>query len=87
MKMTNDTYCIVLQGNRITGRYYRDRDGWLKVSNRRRVFRMTAEQVLNHLLPALAFGERLRLTVTVEHHESPYWQSLGDAPDSACREG
>ena len=86
MKMTNDTYCIVLQGNRITERYYRDREGWLKVSNRRRVFRMTAEQVLNHLLPALAVGERLQLAVTVEHHESPYRQSPGDASDSARHE-
>jgi hypothetical protein len=39
------------------------------------VFRIGAEQVLNHLLPALAFGEDLGLTVTVEHSETPYWQS------------
>jgi hypothetical protein len=34
--------------------FYRDKAGWLKVSARGRKFRMTAEQVLNHVLPALA---------------------------------
>lgn len=57
MKKTNDSYCVVFQGQRTTERYYRDKSGWLKVSSTGRVFRMTAEQVLNHLLPALAFGE------------------------------
>jgi hypothetical protein len=76
MKKTNDTYCVVFQGKRITERYYRDQAGWLKVSARGRVFRMTAEQVLNHLLPALAFGECLGLTVRVEHFEGAYWETL-----------
>ena len=84
MKMTNDTYCVTFHGKRTTERYYRDRHGWVKVSNRGRVFRMTAEQVLNHLLPALAFGERLSLTVTVEHTETPYWQSPAAQADPPC---
>jgi hypothetical protein len=75
MKMSNDTYWVTFSGKRVTERYYRDPHGWVKVSNRGRVFRMTAEQVLNHLLPALAFGEDLGLTVTVEHSDTPYWQS------------
>ncbi|HET6916372.1 MAG TPA: hypothetical protein VFH56_09825 [Acidimicrobiales bacterium] len=50
--------------------------GWLKVSSRGRVFRMTAEQVLNRLLPALAFRDELGLTMTVEHYERPYWQII-----------
>lgn len=50
------------------------------MSSRGRVFRMSAEQVLNHLLPALAFGDELGLTVTVEHHEDGYWQTLQDLP-------
>jgi hypothetical protein len=75
MKMTNDSYCVTFKGRRTTERYYRDRHGWVKVSNRGRSFRMTAEQVLNHLLPALAFGDRLGVTVTVGHTETPYWQS------------
>lgn len=82
--MTNDTYCVTFKGERVTERYYRDRHGWLKVSNRGRVFRMTAEQVLNHLLPALAFGERHNLTVTVEHTEAPYWQNPAAHDDPPC---
>jgi hypothetical protein len=76
MKMTNDTYCVTLRGKNTTERYYRDQTGWVKVSSRGRVFRATAEQVLNHVLPALAFGERLGLTVEVEHHDTPYWTTL-----------
>ncbi len=82
MKMTNDTYCVVFLGKRTRERYYRDKNGWLKVSNRGRVFRATPEQVLNHLLPALAFGERLGLSVLVEHYDVPYWQVVasGEGP-------
>jgi hypothetical protein len=49
-------------------RYYRDEAGWLKVSTNGRKFRATAEQVLNHVLPALA-GIKPNLTIRVEHHE------------------
>lgn len=37
---------------------------------------MTAEQVLNHLLPALAFGDSSGLKVTIEHYERPYWETI-----------
>jgi len=37
---------------------------------------VTAEQVLNHVLPALAFGDGLGLKVTVEHYERPYWEQI-----------
>ena len=76
MKKTNDTYCIVFRGEKITERYFRDKSGWVKISNRGRTFRMTPEQVLNHLLPALAFGDDINLKVVVEHYESPYWAQL-----------
>lgn len=49
-----------------TEKYYKDREGWLKVSARGKKFRMTAEQVLNHLLPAVA-GVKTGLVVKVEH--------------------
>ena len=68
MHLTNDTYIIRMGTRTFTERYFRDEDGWVKVSARGRTFRTTAEQVLNHLLPALA-GLQPRLTVTVEHHE------------------
>ena len=54
MKLTNDRYVILIGTKNFTERYYRDETGWLKVSARGRKFRMTAEQVLNHVLPALA---------------------------------
>ena len=79
MKKTNDTYCIMFRGKTTTERYYRDQAGWLKVSNRGRHFRATAEQVLNHLLPALAFGDELKLHVVVEHYDRPYWETVEES--------
>lgn len=76
VRKTNDTYCIVFKGKSITERYYRDEAGWLKVSSRGRHFRASAEQVLNHLLPALAFGDELKLKVVVEHYDRPYFETL-----------
>jgi len=67
MNLTNDCYTILIRTDTWTERYYRDQVGWVKVSARGRTFRATAEQVLNHLLPALA-GIKPKLTVTVEHH-------------------
>jgi hypothetical protein len=66
MKLTNDSYLILMGTRNFTERYYRDKTGWLKVSARGRTFRMTAEQVLNHVLPALA-GIKPNLTIRVEH--------------------
>jgi hypothetical protein len=74
MDLTNDSYVILLRNTR-TGwveRYHRDPRGagdrqcWVKVSARGNEFRATAEQVLNHLLPALA-GVKPGLAVEVEH--------------------
>jgi hypothetical protein len=75
MDLTNDSYVILLRNTRSGGveRYYRDQRGasdrqcWVKVSTRGNQFRATAEQVLNHLLPALA-GIKPVLAVEVEHH-------------------
>lgn len=49
-----------------TEKYYKDKDGWLKISAKGKEFRMTAEQVLNHLLPAVA-GIKTNLILRVEH--------------------
>ena len=68
MNLTNESYVILISIKSATERYYRDRAGWVKVSTRGRTFRATAEQVLNHLLPALA-GIKTNVTVRVEHHE------------------
>ena len=66
MKLTNDSYIILIGTKNFTERYYRDKTGWLKMSARGRAFRMTPEQVLNHVLPALA-GIKPNLTIKVEH--------------------
>jgi hypothetical protein len=78
MKLTNDCYLICLGNDNITERYYRDKDGWLKVSARGRVFRATAEQVLNHVLPALA-GVKPSVKVSVQHDEGAPWRAEGGA--------
>ena len=66
MNLTNETYAISLSSKSSTERYYRDKTGWLKVSAQGREFRMTAEQVLNHILPVVA-GVKRNMTIKVEH--------------------
>ena len=68
MKLTNDCYLILIHTKNATERYYRDKAGWLKVSTRGRKFRATAEQVLNHVLPALA-GVKRNVRITVVYRE------------------
>ncbi|TMG55542.1 MAG: hypothetical protein E6H87_14300 [Chloroflexi bacterium] len=68
MDLTNDSYVIVIGTKNFTERYYRDKVGWLKVSARGRKFRATAEQVLNHVLPAVA-GIKPKVTIKVEHRD------------------
>jgi hypothetical protein len=75
MDLTNERYTIVFHigDGKTTERYYKDsrhahdKKCWVKVSTRGNEFRATAEQVLNHLLPALA-GLQPRVAVEVEYH-------------------
>lgn len=69
MKLTDNSYTIFIGTKNFTERYYRDKAGWLKVSARGLTFRMTAEQVLNHVLPAVA-GIKPNLTMNVEHRDA-----------------
>jgi hypothetical protein len=66
--LTNQSYVILVSTKNSTERYYRDKAGWVKVSTRGRRFRASAEQVLNHVLPALA-GIKPNVTIKVEHRE------------------
>jgi hypothetical protein len=70
MRLSNNHYTILIGTKNFTERYYRDKNGWLKVSARGRTFRLTAEQVLNHLLPALS-GVKSNLTIKVEYIKEP----------------
>lgn len=54
MKLSNDSYVITMGTKNFTETYYKDKDGWVKISAKGKMFRMTAEQLLNHLLPAVA---------------------------------
>lgn len=66
MDLTNKSYVIWISTKNATERYYRDDAGWVKISSRGRAFRATAEQVLNHVLPAIA-GVKPNVTIRVEH--------------------
>jgi hypothetical protein len=68
MRLTNDRYLITLRTRGGRERYYRDGAAWVKESTRGRRFAATAEQVLNHLLPALA-GVKAGVSVAVEHSD------------------
>lgn len=69
MNLSNESYVIYIGTKNFTEKYYKDKKGWLKVSARGKTFRMTAEQVLNHLLPAVA-GVKSNVILKVGHHDS-----------------
>ncbi|MCX6732132.1 MAG: hypothetical protein NTV98_01175 [Candidatus Roizmanbacteria bacterium] len=54
MNLKNESYIIYIGTKNFTEKYYKDEKGWLKISAKGKEFRITAEQVLNHLLPAVA---------------------------------
>lgn len=66
MNLKNDSYVIYIGTENFTEKYYKDKQGWVKISAKGKEFRMTAEQLLNHLLPAIA-GVKPGLKITVEH--------------------
>jgi hypothetical protein len=70
MNLTNESYVVLIGTKNFTERYYREKSGWVKISSRGRRFRMTAEQVLNHVLPAVA-GIKPNVIIKVEHYEDP----------------
>lgn len=68
MNLKNESYVILLGTKNFTEKYYKDEKGWVKISARGKEFRMTAEQVLNHLLPAVA-GVKPNIILKVEHKD------------------
>lgn len=70
MNLSNESYVITISTTGSNEFYYRDSGGWLKVSACGKRFRATAEQVLNHVLPALA-GVKPNVAIKVEHFEDP----------------
>jgi hypothetical protein len=84
MKLTNNSYIVLIGTKNFIERYYRDKAGWLKVSTRGRTFRMTAEQVLNHVLPAVA-GIKPHLTINVEHRDARFQNGRRTRPKRTTR--
>jgi hypothetical protein len=70
MNLTNESYIITISGKNSAEFYYRDKEGWHKVSARGRKFPATAEQILNHVLPAVA-GIKPNVSIRVEHYDDP----------------
>ena len=69
MNLKNESYVILMGTKNFTEKYYKDKkEGWIKISARGKKFKMTSEQVLNHLLPARA-GIKPNLLLKVEHHD------------------
>ncbi|CAN5164799.1 hypothetical protein BH09PAT1_BH09PAT1_6600 [soil metagenome] len=65
MNLKNESYTILMGTKNFTEKYYKDEKGWVKISAKGKEFRMTAEQVLNHLLPAVA-GVKPNMSLKVE---------------------
>jgi hypothetical protein len=63
--------------------YHRNRDGWIQTGPTGRIHRMTAEQILSHLLPPLAGRSPAVVRVEPGHpskkHEQPVSRS-GESP-------
>ncbi len=65
MRNTECTVCITTRRGR-TWRYRRDKEGWTQTGPTGKVRRLTAEQLLSHILPPLAAGSRAHVRVRVE---------------------
>jgi len=66
MNLKNESYIIFMGTKNFTEKYFKDKRGWIKISAKGKKFRMTAEQLLNHLLPAIA-GVKTGLIWKVEY--------------------
>jgi hypothetical protein len=82
MRLANDCYLVTLQFNSGVEHYFRDGDRWTKLTTRGRRMPATAEQVMNHLLPALA-GVKPGIEVRVRHRDVD--EEAGDTLDRLRR--
>ncbi len=55
----------IMKGEKCVNTLRKGRAGWSLTIANGRVFPMTCEQMVSHLLPALAFGSKRGITVTV----------------------
>jgi hypothetical protein len=54
-----------MKGDKCVNKFRKDRTGWSLTIANGRVFPATCEQMVSHLLPALAFGSKRGITVKV----------------------
>ncbi|MCL4352949.1 hypothetical protein M1615_00560 [Patescibacteria group bacterium] len=82
--LKNNNYVICIGTNNFTEKYYKDKNGWLKISARGNKLYMTAEQVLNHILPVLA-GIKPNLMVRVEYKDQSKPRVANRAKECAAK--
>jgi len=64
--MKNDECTIyIVKGQKCVNKFRKDRNGWSLTIDTGRIFPCTCEQMVSHLLPALAFGSRKGIIVKV----------------------
>ncbi len=64
--MKNDECTIyIMKGEKAINKFKKDKAGWSLTIATGRVFPCTCEQMVSHLLPALAFGSEKGFTVKV----------------------
>ena len=64
--MKNDGCTIyIMKGGKCVNKFRKDKTGWSLTIATGRVFPCTSEQMVSHLLPALAFGSQKGMTVQV----------------------
>ena len=68
MNLKNNSYVIYIGTEDFTEKYYRDKERWVKISAKSKKVRMTAGQVLNHILPVIA-DVKSGLFIKVEHND------------------
>ncbi len=68
--MRNDECTIyIMKGEKSVNKFRKYKAGWSLTIASGRVFPCTCEQMVSHLLPALAFGNRKGITVKVVPNE------------------
>ena len=64
--MKNDECTIyIMKGEKCINKFRKNKTGWSLTIATGRVFPCTCEQMVSHLLPSLAFGNRKGVTVKV----------------------
>jgi len=64
--MKNDECAIyIMKGEKCVNKFRKDKTGWSLTVTSGRVFPCTCEQMVSHLLPALAFGRGKGMVVKV----------------------